>query len=360
MKKNICLIFALLCTTLTASAHDFSMKFADGQVLYFNVTDAKNNRVELTYPGTIANGGTPFVGDLKVPHTVSYNGKTYTVTSIGKKAFSGASRLTSVIFPTGIIKIDDLAFENCFSLKRIMFPGNIVKFGSGTFFRCYNINSVTLGSDWTSVNLQMFRWTSNLKEINIPAKTMRVMHVKSLKGLQKITVDATNPNYQSIDGVLYSKSGVKLLACPRAKYGKLSVASGTTTINWGALAGCNRLTQVVLPSTITVLSYKEFAHLKNLNSIVMKADYPITTAEHNGAKVFLLQVAKPTVQLIVQKKRYKNYKKALVSTAGDYTDIAANLPSDVDHSTSLVAYHVGAGETINKKSLVKTKHINDY
>lgn len=358
--KKILSIFALLCTILPASAHDFSSKFADGQVLYFNIIDAEKNRVELTYPGSIVNGGNQFVGELNVPRTVTYGNKTYVVSAIGKKAFSGATRLTSVILPTGITQIGDFAFEKCFSLRKIMFPGNEVKFGSGTFYRCNNISSVTLGSDWTKVNLQMFRWSTNLKEINIPAKTMRVMNLKSLKGLQKITVDATNPNYQAINGVLYNKSGNKLLSCPRAYYGKLSIAYGTTTVAWGAFSLCNNITQVVIPSTVTILSYKEFAHIKSLNNIIMKAITPPSTAELKGEKVFLLQVAKPTVQLIVDEKYYKNYKKVLTSVSGDYKDIASNQPSYVDQSKELIPFHVAAGETITTDNLVSEKDLSIY
>lgn len=358
--KKILSTFALLCAILPLSAHDFSTKFADGQVLYFNVIDANRNRVELTYPGSIVNGGTRFAGELNVPRTVTYGGKTYVVSAIGKKAFSGASKLTSIILPTGITQIDDFAFENCFSLEKIMFPGNEVKFGSGTFYRCYNINSVTLGSDWTKVNLQMFRWSPNLKEINIPAKTMRVMNLKSLKGLQKITVDATNPNYQSINGVLYNKSGDKLLSCPRAYSGKLSIPYGTTTVAWGALSLCYNLTQVVIPSTVTILSYKEFAHIKSLRSIVMKAATPPATAELNGTNVFMIQVAKPSVELIVDKKDYKTYKKVLTSVSGDYKDIASNQPSNIDHSKPLIPFHVAAGETITESNIVKVKDLSIY
>jgi len=358
--KKIISTFALLCTLMPAFAHDFSMKFADGQVLYFNIIDAGKNRVELTYPNSITGGGNTFVGELNVPRTVTHEGKTYVVSAIGKKAFSGASQLTAVILPTGITSIGDFAFENCFSLRRVMFPGNEVKFGSGTFYRCRNISSVTLGSDWTNVNLQMFRWSTQLREINIPAKAMVVKHIKSIKSLQKVTVDPTNPNYKSIDGVLYSKSGAKLLACPRAYNGKLTVAYGTAAIQWGSLALCKNLTQVVIPATVTTLSYREFAHLKSLSSIVMKGIKPMMTAELGGKNVFMLQVAKPTVKLIVAKKYYKNYKKAVVSTSGDYKDIAGNLPSDVDQSTQLIPYHVASGETITKKSIERVKDINTY
>lgn len=358
--KRLFLTLGLACTLLPMAAHDFSMKFADGQVLYFNVLDSKTNRVELTYPGTIKNGGTPFRGDLNVPSTVTYNGKTYKVAAIGKKAFSGATSLTSVILPTGLTEIGDFAFEECFSLRRIMFPGNKVKFGSGTFFRCHNINSVTLGSDWTEVELKMFRWTKNLKEINIPAKTMSVRNLKSLKGLQRVTVDANNPNYKSIEGALYTKNGQKLLSCPRGYLGKLKVAEGTTVLGWGALQGCNSLTQLVLPSTLSILSFREFAHMKLLNVIVMKNDYPIATAETGGKKVFLLQMPKTNVKLIVSKDGYKNYKKALVTAAGDYKDLSSNLPTDVDPNKALLPYHVAAGETLTTDYLFKAKDISEY
>lgn len=348
---------ALLCSAIL-SAHDFSVRLADGQQLYFNVTDASKNLVELTYPVNITSTKPIFTGKLVVPATVKYNDKVYKVVAVGKKAFVNDVNLTEVVLPSGLTLIDDFAFEGCTRLRNVVFPGNKVKFGSGTFFRCTSITNVTLGSDWTTADMKTFRWSENLREINIPAKLEKVNNLKSLKYLEKITVDANNKNFMSIDGVLYSKTGASLLCCPRQYRGILDVAAGTVEIRWGAIADCTRLRTVILPTTLTSLSYREFAKLRNLENIVMKNTTPIVTAQNGDQKMFLITVANPALKLYVPKKVKSAYQKAIVQTPGNYSEVKSSLPDGMDSKRSIVPFEVKATEILSKKNVLPYKDIS--
>lgn len=324
--KNLFSTLALLTMTMSLAAHDFVTNSPDGQKLYFNVTDARRQTVEVTFEG-LATKRTPSAatGKLQIPASVKWNDKVYSVTSIGTKAFAGAVNLTSVVLPNGITQMGDFAFEGCTSLKTVVFPGNEVKFGEGVFFHCSAIQNVSLGSDWKEVNLLMFRWSDQLNELFIPAKLIKLYNIKSLRQLHTLRVDANNPAYRTEKGMLYTRDGKTLLACPRSYYGTVEVAEGTEVILKGAFADCPKIRKVEFPTTLQSLSYEEFASQQNLDTLCFKSERPVKTAIHKGNEVFMLRVANRKLVVLQPWKARKAYKKMRCTEAGEYQDRQAVL-----------------------------------
>ena len=54
-----------------------------------------------------------YSGDITIPETVDYDGKTYSVTSIGDYAFYECPGLTSITIPNSVTSIGDWAFYDC-------------------------------------------------------------------------------------------------------------------------------------------------------------------------------------------------------------------------------------------------------
>lgn len=321
----------LLLTCGLAGAHDFALSI-DGQKLYFNIRSAKEKTAEVTYQGSIAQDkGSGFRGDLVIPGKVKHDGKVYEIVGISAKAFSENDRLTSVTMPAGIAYIGDFAFEGCTALKKIVFPGRPVKFGEGVFFRCANIKDITLGTDWTMVDLKAFRWSEGLERIYIPAKLTSIRNMKSLKGLRTIEVDANNPAFSSIDGILYSKDGKILYGCPRAYEGQVVIASGTETVTAGALIDCKNVTAVDVPETVYTLSFREFSRMDRLETLTFRGMIPINTASKDVNNYFLLQVANPAVRIVTLKKAREAYRAALTLTPGEYWEIGGSVPYPVNN-----------------------------
>lgn len=324
--KNLFSTLALLTMTMSLAAHDFVSNSPDGQKLYFNVTDVRKQTVEVTFEGKATKRtASAASGELQIPATVKWNDKIYSVTSIGTKAFAGATHLTSVVFPNGITQMGDFAFEGCALLKTIVFPGNEVKFGEGVFYQCSSIQNVSLGSDWKQANLQMFRWSDQLNELFIPAKVVQLNNIKSLKQLHTLRVDANNPAYCSDKGMLYTRDGKTLLACPRNYYGVAEVAEGTEVILKGAFADCPKIRKVEFPTTLQSLSYEEFAQQQNLDTLCFKSERPVKTAIHKGREVFALKVANRKMVVLQPWKARKEYKKLRSVEAGEYQDRQAVL-----------------------------------
>lgn len=329
MKKQIMTACVLLALT-SLQAHDFSVT-GNGQTLYFSVTDSIHHHVAVTFEGKAADASRPKAvsGIVEIPARVSYGKRTYQVTGIADKAFCNADQLEGIVMPSGLTAIGAFAFEGCQRLQTVIFPSNEVTVGEGAFFRCPSVSRVSIGTEWTGVDLRMFRWSDSLAELNIPARLRRLHNLKALRRLERITVDGASPYYRSVDGMLYNADATQLLACPRAYAGKVVVAEGATAVARDAMSDCLEVTEVELPASLATLCYREFSRMGRLTSVTFKSAAPIATALHGGKQVFALQV-RPAVTVNVPKDALKDYKQQLVGEAGEYslldTHDTLNLP----------------------------------
>jgi hypothetical protein len=176
-----------------------------------------------------------------------------------------------------------------------------------------------------------------------------------MQGLERITADANNSKFMDKNGVLYTKDGATLLACPRAFKGQLDVPEGTTAIRLGAIATCTEITEIILPATLKSLSFMEFAGMRQLQRIIMKSETPIETAQIAGKRVFLLTVGNPDTYLIVGKKALKAYTKANATEAGEYSELSENVPAGRDADKFKIPHDVRPNEMLPSEYIVGAK-----
>lgn len=350
MKSIILTFFALTLSAISIEAHDFTTTDDNG-TLYFKITNVPGKTVQVTYPGSITDTiESPYGGRIEIPDKVQHEGTVYTVTAIGNKAFANATELTSIVIPYTVTRIGDFAFEGCTNLKSIVFPGIQPEMGNGTFFRCTTIETVTIGSDWRSINLSMFRWSDSIKHIYFPAKISKIQNFKKLKGLQTVSVDPNNNNFKSINGALYSYDGKTLYNVPRAATGTLIIAEGTTSISQGALIDCTAITRIIFPASIETLSFRETSRMINLAEVVFKGNTPPLTATYQGSEKFLLMTAGQNVVITIAKDNKTAFADAIATQAGDYYEIGS----------SNVPYVVVQSQIPSTSSLNLIKNIQDY
>lgn len=320
------IVVVLLMAGMSANAHDFTAT-VDGQRLYFDITNKSKRTAAVTYNGSISEKkDNKISGRVEIPSKVKHENVVYEVTAINPKAFAGAKQLKGIVIPYGVESIGDFAFEGCDSLSSVVFPGNQVSLGQGVFFKCPLISNITIGSDWKSIDFTMFRWSNNLTKINIPAKVEKVQGVKKLANLKEITVDSNNDKFSAHDGMLYSKDGKTLYACPRAYTEKVNIQEGTEKVTPGALIDCLDLTYIDFPSSLKSLSFTETSRMKNLTTVIMRPSTPIETAYMGSNGKFLLQVANEKVSIVILSSSKEAYESALANEAGEYSETISSVP----------------------------------
>ncbi len=175
------------------------------------------------------------------------------VVEIGSSAFEGCSGLTNIELPSGVTRIGHGAFKGCIGLINMELPSGVTEIESSVFSGCSSLVSIGVPLGVTQIGGEAFSDCRSLINITL-SSAVESIYDDTFKGcisLMKIDVDSANPNYQSIDGVLYNKGLTELIRYPAAKKEKeIFIVDSVTTICISAFDDCKNLTSIHLPSNL--------------------------------------------------------------------------------------------------------------
>ncbi len=179
--KNLLPALTMLLCSVVASAHDFEV---DG--IYYNIS---SDEVEVTFMGRrYSSYSNEYSGSVVIPNSITYNGKTYNVTSIEASAFRNCDSLTSITIPNSVTSIGRDAFSGCKNiehvslncptidnwfkgftkLKNIELGDNVTSIGEDAFSGCSGLTSVTIGNGVKNIGESAFSGCTGLTSITIP------------------------------------------------------------------------------------------------------------------------------------------------------------------------------------------------
>ena len=254
MKKTIMLLLTALCTAVTT----FAYTFQSGD-LYYNITS--NTTVAVTYQEYHDYDSHNYQGltTATIPATVTYNGTTYSVTSIGYYAFRRCSTLTSITIPNSVTSIENYAFEGCSSLTSLTLPNSVTSIEDCVFRYCSSLTSVTIPNSVTSIGQSAFYSCRSLTSLTIP-NSITCIKYEAFCGCSSLTSITIPNSVTSIGGCAFQ--GCSSLT-------SITLPNSVTCIEYEAFKGCSSLTSITIPNSVTSIGRNAFEKCSSLTSITI-------------------------------------------------------------------------------------------
>ena len=228
------------------------------------------------------------------------------VTTIGDYTFFRCEKMTSITIPNSVTSIGECAFYECTGLTSVEIPNGVTTIGGFAFFDCTALAAITIPNSVTTIEEQAFALCTALTVVTIPGSVTTIGDVAfaACAGLTAFNVASDNPNYCSIDGVLFNKDKTTLMQYPGAKQGAYTIPNSVTEIKGHSFYNCSGLTSVTIPNSVSKIGDYAFNGDTGLESITCEA----TTPPACGDNCFY-DVDK-TIPLYVPKGKVQAYKDA--------------------------------------------------
>ena len=272
---------------MLASAYDAEI---DG--IYYNFS---GDEAEVTYLDFYVGD---YVGSVTIPASVTYNSKTYSVTSIGDFAFSNCFSLTSITIPNSVTSIGYAAFYNCSSLTSVTIPNSVTSIGGSAFFGCSSLQyneydeACYLGNDENpyvvlvmakstditvcDINAKCkfiyesaFVWCNGLTSVNIPNSVTSIDDEAfyGCSGLTSIKVETGNTKYDSrnnCNAIIETATNTLIAGCQNT-----IIPNSVTSIGNYAFGYCWGLTSITIPNSVTSIGEGAFLDCSGLTSVTI-------------------------------------------------------------------------------------------
>lgn len=289
--KRLLLFAALFAATMyNASAYDFSSVSPSGHTLYYNYY---GNNVECVVPLGNVMGWYDLpkpIGNLIIPDSVTNNGSTYAVVSIGQNAFAGCGEITSVVLPNVLQKISRSAFGGCNQLQSITIPSSVMTI-ENAFMGCTALTQIVVSdgnpiydsrencnaiietstntlvtgcintiipTSVTSIRTDAFRGLS-LTNINIPNTIISIGSGAFADCVSLASINIPNSVISIGDHAFSGCTGLT----------SVCIDNAVASINEWAFGGCSNMTTIALGDSVTIIHGYAFENCSSLSLIVI-------------------------------------------------------------------------------------------
>lgn len=205
------------------------------------------------------------------------------VKAIAPGAFGSCRYLSNITIPNSVISIGYNAFNGCIGLTDIIIPDSVIEIGYSAFGNCSGLTEITIPASVTKIDGAII-WGKDVK-------------------LTGIYVDKASNSFKSVDGILFTKDGKRLvnylpgkedksytvprgvetigmLAFSDSNIESIDMPDSVTSIEGWAFSVCSSLTNINIPDKVTNIKEWAFYYCTGLTSIVIPSS--VTNISENA------------------------------------------------------------------------------
>lgn len=157
--------------------------------------------------------------------------------------------IDGVLYNKDVTKL--VIFPN--TIKNYTIPESVTSISKDAISESELIN-LTISDTLTDIT-NLLSYT--LKSIHIGKNVNKLCH-KYTPDLKSISVSEENSTFKAVDNMLYSKDGSRFIWCPSQTKGKVVLENGVTEIAKDAFADCEKITDIVIPDTVSKVEDNAF------------------------------------------------------------------------------------------------------
>lgn len=230
------------------------------------------NLQSVVFPYTVTKIGEVAFYSCITLEKIKFEGNRFEDVTLGKYSFRGCTKLNEIEFETGsrVTVLEEGSFFGCTSLTSFTIPASMEKIEDQAFRGCTKLAMVSFAPNGKDLSFgeDVFNGCTSLTTFYLPANVTTLPGVfGGCTALANVEVDPNNPNFTSIDGVLFNKTESELLYFPQGRDGTYTIPESVTTIANGVFRDNKSLTRITIPQNVTKIGVNAFYGCSELVSV---------------------------------------------------------------------------------------------
>ena len=200
---------------------------------------------------------TNYMGDIADWCEIKFENSYANPIGRSRKFYINNQEINELVIPNTVDSIHNYAFYSCPSLTSVTIPNSVMSIGEGAFSNCSSLTSITMSNSVTSIGKMAFFSCRSLTSITIPNSVTSIgeLAFSVCSSLASITIP---------DSVTYLGDAV-FRNC--GSLDSITIGNSVTGIGEKAFDNCYSLKSITIPNNVTSIGNSAFSLCSSLTSV---------------------------------------------------------------------------------------------